>query len=178
MQRRKFILFLGSLVTLLAICAMGTPALAQAGSTGGSISKQDKSVSGGEEPSETRRVPRKKKSTSAVSPPSAHTSKASDQLAGRWQWNIKCPTKSFTGLMDLVQNGSTFTGNFGHTNIWDNGTISNGQFHGNKVTFDREYFGLDHVRLTYSRSARGAVMQGPHYNAGWGQCSIFARKND
>jgi hypothetical protein len=162
--------------------------LAQAGSIGGTIGKQRKSASGGEEITEPQQKTKKQQSRHSGEIKASSRREDSQEgtsrsikaplLAGSWRWDIKCPTASFTGQMNIVQDGSTFTGEFGHTNFWDNGTVSNGKFHGNTVTFDREYLGLDHVRLIYSRSTHGTIMKGPHYNAVWGQCSIFARKND
>jgi hypothetical protein len=49
MRQRKFPGVLGGAALLLVICAAGTEAFAQAGSTGGSIGKRDKSVSGVED---------------------------------------------------------------------------------------------------------------------------------
>jgi len=170
-----------AVIACIVLAAATAPAFAQAGSAGGSLGKTNKSASGGSEEAPAAKPQPRRSATKHASrgeDDGAPAAKSSGAIAGRWHWDIKCPSASFTGQFDIVQDGSTFTGEFGHTNFWDNGTVSNGKFHGNVVTFDREYMGTDHVRLIYSRTAHGAVMQGPHYNAFWGQCSIVARKDD
>lgn len=150
--------------------AVGTTVYAQAGSTGGTIGKQGKSASGSEE-SPRAVAPSQKRAARGESGGAKIASRAS--ITGHWHWDIKCPSANFTGHLDIVQSGGTFTGEFGHTNFWDNGTISNGRVSGGTVTFDREYLGTDHVLLHLS----GSVMQGPHDNAVWGHCLIYATKN-
>jgi hypothetical protein len=142
---------------------------AQAGSTGGTIGKQDKSTSGSQElPSLPKPSPKRAARGEGVRP--KIRSRAS--ITGRWHWDIKCPTANFVGILNIVQSGDTFAGEFGHTNFWDNGTVSNGRVSGDTVTFDREYYGTDHVVLHLS----GSVMQGPHDNATYGHCFIHSTK--
>jgi hypothetical protein len=157
--------------TLGAAIGAGGAVFAQSGSIGGTVGKQGKSISGGDETSEksTRLQPQMQRAAHEAAMPHA-------SISGRWHWDIKCPTANFTGLLNIVQTGNTFSGEFGHTNFWDNGTVSNGQVRGNLVTFDREYLGMDHVRLSLTNG--GSVMQGPHDNAVWGHCLIFAKKNN
>jgi hypothetical protein len=159
-----------AIILAAAIGAAGA-AFAQSGSIGGTVGKQGKSVSGGDDTAEKGTRPQLEMQRAPHEAAMPHVS-----INGRWHWDIKCPTANFTGLLDIVQTGNTFTGEFGHTNFWDNGTVSNGQVQGNLITFDREYFGMDHVRLSLTNG--GSVMQGPHDNAAWGHCLIFARKNN
>jgi hypothetical protein len=149
--------------------AVSSAAFAQAGSTGGTLGKQDKSASGSDE-SPGPAKPSQKRVARGDSASPKIVSRGS--ITGRWNWNIKCPSANFTGLLSIVQSGDTFTGEFGHTNFWDNGTISNGQVRGGAVTFDRDYYGVDHVVLHWS----GSVMQGPNDNATYGHCLIYATK--
>jgi hypothetical protein len=176
MARKLF----ASLICLSACSlALYSTANGQAGSIGGTVGKQDKSVSGGggeapaaSPPASTKRAGSRQ--TNAHSEDSENPKTATrGSIAGRWAWDIKCPSANFTGVLTVVQTGDTFTGEFGHTNFWDNGTISNGRVKGSSVTFDRDYLGVDHVGLTLS----GSVMQGPHDNPVWGHCYIHAAKS-
>jgi hypothetical protein len=153
---------------LLAALATRT-AFAQAGSTGGTIGKQDKSTSGSQELPSPPKPPRKR---AARGESAAQKMGSRAAISGRWHWDIKCPNANFVGILDIVQSGDTFTGEFGHTNFWDNGTVSNGRVTGDTVTFDREYYGTDHVVLHLS----GSVMQGPHDNSTFGHCFIHSTK--
>jgi hypothetical protein len=67
--------------SMLALLPAATTALAQAGSTGGTIGKQDKSVSGGEE----RTVP--KRSARPTGSRETHST-ACGKLAGVWSWFV------------------------------------------------------------------------------------------
>jgi hypothetical protein len=180
---------LGAALLAVAFAAPATSstAFAQAGSTGGTIGNTDKSVSGDLKPAEPLRRtvnqrPRQSVSEKASarredSPGVGAASRASSSIVGRWRWDIKCPSAAFTGFLEVAQNGGVYTGEFGHTNLFDNGTISNVQFDGKTVDFDRNYIGTEHLRLNYSRSGQGEIMQGPYNNPVWGQCSVYARKN-
>jgi hypothetical protein len=177
MNRRLIaVLLLSAAVPLMAL---NSSAHAQAGSTGGTIGKQDKSISGGGETTEER--PRHPSAKPAVSrnrePRERAAPRTRFSMTGHWHWDAKCEKGNFTGLFEIVQTADTFTLEFGHTNIYDNGTVTNGEVHGNVVTFDREYFGHDHVRLILTSSPQGMIMQGPHLNAAFGHCQLFAHKD-
>ena len=87
MRRGAFIGF-----TLLALSHLAfanvTAALAQAGSTGGTIGKQDKSISGGAEADEPRAARPAKRPSANPREKSSGASKNS--LIGRWQWHAQC----------------------------------------------------------------------------------------
>jgi hypothetical protein len=63
------------------VSANASSALAQAGSTGGTIGKQDKSVSGGNTPEESRPSTRKQKPHRSIA-----KSSSCGRIAGTWQW--------------------------------------------------------------------------------------------
>jgi hypothetical protein len=111
MQRRKFILFFGSLLTLLAICAMETPARVQAGSTGGTIGNQDKSVSGGNTPEASRPSSRNQKPHRSVA-----KSSSCGRAVGTWHW-------ANGATVVIKPNGSVSQSNFSGT--W---TCKEGQY--------------------------------------------------
>jgi hypothetical protein len=68
--------------------ANASSALAQAGSIGGSIGKQDKSISGGAEADRPRAAPLEKKPAANTRETPSGVSKNS--LIGRWQWHAQC----------------------------------------------------------------------------------------
>ena len=76
----------------------------------------------------------------------AATAENSGGLNGKWQWEATCERGDFHGVMEFVQNGSTFVGQFLETNFWDKGTISNGVIQGNHISFDRCLWGTDWTR--------------------------------
>jgi hypothetical protein len=174
MIKRSTQLAIAGVLAVFAALASASSALTQAGSTGGTIGKQGKSAAGGEEKTPIHHITvNHAKRDMRVS-----ASSKSLDLTGQWHWSAKCEKGGpFSGLFNLKQSGNVFTGTFGGTNFWDNGTLSNGKISGNHISFDREYFGLDHISLTVANTPSGMIMQGPHYNAGWGNCEILAKKN-
>jgi hypothetical protein len=68
--------------------ANASPALAQAGSTGGIIGKQDKSLSGSEEADRPGTAPLEKRPAANTRETPSRASKNS--LIGRWQWHAQC----------------------------------------------------------------------------------------
>lgn len=89
--------------------------IAQAGSTGGTIGKENRSMSGSEERRELHR------------PDAA--------LAGRWRWRSVCGTLKWSGEFEISQSSAhSFSGAF----LSDGpGTISNGNISGKQVSFTR-----------------------------------------
>jgi hypothetical protein len=107
-------LFVLAIATPIYFFAQANPsALAQAGSTGGTVGKQDKSVSGGEEPA----APKSQVHRSA-SAPAAGKSKSSGcgQVAGAY--------KGFSGIITVIKADGTSTLADGHQGNW---TCANGQ---------------------------------------------------
>lgn len=107
---------------------LGSAAFAQAGSTGGSVGKTDKSISGGG----AIATPAKPSDGDARSRtvPAPHTSTAS--VAGRWNWKADCKSGHYTAGFQITQgmlgeiNGSLFGDpvNGSITGHVSNGTIS------------------------------------------------------
>lgn len=102
---------------------LSLPALAQItpGSTGGTIGKTGKSVSGGEDA-----APPRESAATGIS------------VAGRWRWSASCQSGHYNGAFDLSQTGSgQFTGNFAGTGISDLGSITGGRLDGSVIFFTR-----------------------------------------
>jgi hypothetical protein len=96
---------------LLGLFAFGQQEVfAQAGSTGGSIGKQDKSISGGEEPAHLDRR------TNATPPhlrSSAPKRLTAASIEGSWDWEASCKGEQWQGGMTLHAVSVTgFTGEF------------------------------------------------------------------
>ena len=89
------------------------PAMAQAGSTGGTVGKQDKSVSGGEEPAAPKSQPHK-----SASAPAAEKSKSSGcgQVVGAY--------KGYSGIITVIKADGTATLATGQEGNW---TCASGQ---------------------------------------------------
>jgi hypothetical protein len=173
-----------ALVVSLAAFANGPPALAQAGSTGGTIGKQGKSISGGEEAAALHQSaapkPRQAKGRASADLGSRGAG-AGFSISGRWNWSAECQTGAvhYTGIIDFTQSGNQFVGSHSGTNMWDHGTIGNGRINGNRVSFDRTYAQYtDHITLTVSRSGRGLRMAGVlPTTAHSGRCEMSFMKN-
>ena len=106
-------------------------AFAQAGSTGGVIGKQDKSVSGGEDvaaPPAVKKSPRRPIEGGA-------SDRSSDvSVAGRWHYTADCVSGHWQGELDLAETSKgQFSGSF------DVGTITNVHVNGTSVTFTRTW---------------------------------------
>jgi hypothetical protein len=149
-------------VALSAAGASG--AFAQAGSTGGTIGKTDKSVSGGEEAAHPRESaepdsrptkPRERENRAA-------SSRSGASVAGQWRWTADCPNGHWNGAFAVteVSNGQ-FTGEYDAGA--GGGTISNGHVNGGSVSFTRTYvMGTQQWsgHLTSGHMA-GSLSQGP-----------------
>jgi hypothetical protein len=98
-----------------------------------------------------------------------------DILTGKWQWEATCERGSFHGVMEFVQKGNTFTGEFLNTNFWDKGTISNGVLRGNNISFDRT-FGLIAQHLSANLSGTNRTLGGPYDSPMFGKCYLRGRK--
>ena len=111
----------------------------------------------------------------AVPCDAAATAENSGGLNGKWQWEATCERGSFHGVMEFVQNGSTFVGQFLETNFWDKGTISNGAIQGNHISFDRSY-GVIVQHLASDLSSSLHEMSGPYDSAMFGKCTLRGKK--
>ena len=129
---------------LLKVCILGallaavaaSPAFAQAGSAGGTIGKQNKSISGGEE------QPARPKSVSRPRRAPAASAKASSGggVSGRWHWQAQCQQTFYQGEFEIgaVTDGH-FTGQF-FSDVA--GPISAGEIEGSRISFMRSVFGF------------------------------------
>jgi hypothetical protein len=117
------------MICLMALLAVDRGAFAQAGSTGGTIGKTDKSVSGGQEQSRQPQ-PAKKQTRRAAGP----------VLTGLWDWQCgNALSFPATGNLQLVEGSEgRLTGEF----ISDSGSFQGGKIsgsvHGNSVSFVRD----------------------------------------
>jgi hypothetical protein len=96
------------LLAIIIFFAGGSLAFGQAGSTGGMIGKQDKSISGGEEADRPRAAPHPKRAATNSSETSSGP--ACSRIVGTWSWGY--------GVTEMVfnQNGTvrqSITGNKG-----------------------------------------------------------------
>lgn len=126
------------LLATIIFFASASLALGQAGSTGGTIGKTDKSISGGQNaagpnpPTSSRSNGQRPVERGA----SAQSSEA--PVAGRWRWIADCAGQPWRGVFDLVETSrGHFNGNFAGTSWHDVGTITDGQVNGTSVTFTR-----------------------------------------
>ena len=118
----------------LFLTAQPQVTFAQAGSTGGVIGKQDKSVSGGEDAVEPRAPPKSRsKGQRPVDRDISGHSPVS--VAGPWRWIADCNNGHWEGRFDLVETSrGQFNGSFDPI-----GTISDGHINGTSVTFTRTW---------------------------------------
>lgn len=157
MRRCKLTLFLGATTVLLALCAVGAPALSQAGSAGGSIGKQGKSESGSEDsirpPAAGKRQMRRPHSTNS------NTLKRSSGVAGRWHWTARCQQSIYQGEFEIGQvSDGSFTGAF-FTDV--PGAISGGRINGSQISFIRSVLGFQQPwRGTFSGSQMSGSIGG------------------
>jgi hypothetical protein len=130
----------------IMLIAVSGPALAQAGSTGGTLGNTDKLISGDqEEPRREREEPRKKASPKEAS----HTVSAPSivSVAGRWNWTADCQSGHWSGAFTLSDPSSgQFTGTLDGTNMADIGTISGGEVSGGQISFTRTAVIVQHWR--------------------------------
>jgi hypothetical protein len=151
------------LAALIGVCKT---ALAQAGSTGGTIGKTDKSVSGGEEGPAPGVKNRK---STAVEVPS----KAS--ISGRWSWRGKCADDTeWSGDFDLVQSADGSVRGTCSTTQESCSTVS-GQVVGNKATLSvgwRVRTGTLSVTVAESRKSMSGWETSPYR----GRCTYEMRR--
>jgi hypothetical protein len=96
-------------------------------------------------------------------------------IHGKWQWEATCDKGSFHGVMEFVQQGSAFAGEFLNTNFWDKGTISNGVIRGNHISFDRTY-GFIEQHLAANLTDANRRLSGPYESSMFGKCILRGKK--
>lgn len=117
---------------LLALSVAWHNAHAQAGSTGGTVGKTDKSMSGDTEPAPPASKPTPSRS-SVAPPPAPRAGTAS--VAGRWHWTADCPSGHWEAGFQITEGmsgeikGSLFSDPV-------NGTVS-GQVSNGIISFTR-----------------------------------------
>jgi len=153
MRDRRTIRIGLAIVVMLTASATSNNAFAQGGNVGGTIAKEGKLLSGDQSAS-----PPARQSKGRPSKAGRVQSAAVRSLTGTWRWTGQCARYNdpYVGTVTFQQTGNSFSGTHGGTNMWDQGTISNGRIVGNRVSFQRK-FGqyTDDVSLTLSTSGRG-----------------------
>jgi hypothetical protein len=154
------------LCVMSALLAADRTVFAQAGSTGGVIGKQDKSISGGDETEKPR-------SPKTEDKPQHSRSKAArdggtkpvSTVSGRWRWQAACGIGGqWHGEFQIseISNGS-FTGSF-TSDLSESGKlgspvpqrITNGQISGDQISFAREAGGtVQHWSGTIAQASGG-----------------------
>jgi len=101
------------------------------GSTGGSIGKQDKSISG-DEVAPNRREPA---APARQRGRRENETRASSSVGGHWSWSCDCTSgNSFRGTFNLAQAGNTFSGTMMQPDR-ATGIVSDGRLSGGSVSF-------------------------------------------
>ncbi len=176
-----------ALAVMVSLAGDVRPGLAQ-GSAGGSIGKQNKSVSGSEEaqkprstrPRERSRAPARRQEATRPrrnQEPRVSAASSGASLTGTWRWSATCERgiRNYTGLVTLTQSGNTFTGTHGGTNIFDTGTITDGIIQGNQVRGTRIWGAyVDHVTLTLSGGRMSGTLPFSDHS---GRCEMSFVKN-
>jgi hypothetical protein len=123
-----------ALLSGILLASQQQGAFAQAGSTGGVIGKQDKSVSGGEDAAAPR------SSTKPLRRPvegGASDRSSEGSVTGRWRWISDCTGGRWEGEFDLAETaGGQISGSFAGTSWHDVGTIT-GHINGTSLSFTR-----------------------------------------
>lgn len=142
MRRAAVSTAIGLICGFAAALAADGMAFAQAGSTGGTLGKTDKSAGGNREAVEPATPPYaihpKKSGPAAGSGPQGAVS-----VAGRWKWTADCQNAGhFNGVFQLTQGMSgEFNGTNLQTNIHDVGTITDGHVSNGIISFIRNAVG-------------------------------------
>jgi hypothetical protein len=113
------------IICFIALLAADRIALAQAGSTGGTLGNTDKSASGGA-PAPARYGTEKTQGTVALA----------NRLKGSWQWRAVCGLLPASGVFEIRDlSGNRFSGEF----ISDfPGRLYGGTINGDRISFKRE----------------------------------------
>jgi hypothetical protein len=123
-MRRAFIGIALLALSLLAL-AYASSAFAQAGSTGGTIGKTEKSISGGEDTDRPRAAPLAKRPAAKEQETSSGGS--CGRIVGRWSWYLKL-TESVFDQNGTARNSGGATGNWTCAGAtiriaWNNGYV-------------------------------------------------------
>lgn len=124
-------------IVVLAIIFLtsGSLAFGQAGSTGGTLGKTGKSLSGEENPAEPSA--RTKSRTKSIDRDTS-SQPSGVSVTGRWRWSADCTVGHWQGEFDLAEaSRGRFNGSFAGTSVHDVGTISDGSVNGGSISFTR-----------------------------------------
>jgi hypothetical protein len=155
---------------LAALVVADGTAFAQAGSTGGTLGKTDKSASGGEE--ETRGG-RKSDNRNAAATPKT--------ISGKWSWRAKCANgDNYTGEFDFDQNADgTLSGNCSVITGSNSCGALSGHVAGKKATLRVLWKTvIDAHETTYELTvaADGQSMQGTEHAWLSGECTYQVKR--
>jgi hypothetical protein len=157
---------------LLALFALGQQenAFAQAGSTGGTIGKQDKSISGGDETDRPRAAPLEKRPAANTRETPSRASKNS--LIGRWQWHAQCTngTTWEAAFVATAADKETVALDF----IGAGGGTGTGVVTGNRVRLLRAYVGP--TQTWTATLSGGNRMNGEITSSQAGHCTFQASR--
>jgi outer membrane receptor protein involved in Fe transport len=148
-------------------------AFGQAGSTGGTIGKTGKSVSGGEEerPGDRKSGDRKAAATPAT-------------ISGKWSWRAKCEDGTFsTGEYDFDQDADgTLSGScriISRPALGSSCSALSGRVAGNKVTLTvrwHDLVGSHQNPYEFTIAAGGQSMQGTEHAQTSGECTYQVKR--
>ena len=125
----------------LALAMFAVPCIAQVqpGSTGGSIGKTEKSISGGESGEPDTSTKSRSKGQRPVDRGASNQS-PEVSAAGRWHWIAVCTSGRWQGEFDLAETSrGQISGSFAGTSWGDIGTITDGHINGNSIAFTRTW---------------------------------------
>jgi hypothetical protein len=156
------------LCVMSALLVADRTTFAQAGSTGGVIGKQDKSISGGAEADRPRAAPLEKR-------PAANTREtraSKNTLIGRWQWHAQCNngTTWEAAFVATAADKETVALDF----IGAGGGTGTGVVTGNRVRLLRAYVGP--TQTWTATLSGGNRMNGEITSSEAGHCSFQASR--
>ncbi|MGA8614182.1 MAG: hypothetical protein WB760_21400 [Xanthobacteraceae bacterium] len=126
MKTQLFVLTIASLIYCFA--QVYPPAMAQAGSTGGTVGKQDKSASGGNSPDSVPATRKQKPHQSVVNSQDDSSAKKANSSCGRivgtWKWGagfLVVIKRDGTAHHDFAGNGTWKCDDGQYVFVWSNG---------------------------------------------------------
>jgi hypothetical protein len=167
------------LLAILMLLAGGSLALGQAGSTGGTIGKTDKSVSGETAPEKKTQTKSRSKGQGPIDKEDQPSSKQNlvTAVIGSWNWEGSCESGGSWqgGIILEPASGNNFTGRFDKGHI---GTLV-GTVNGNSISFDRSvYWVKQHWTAVISGSGRTKLrMSGTFSDPSHTGCRFSATKS-
>jgi hypothetical protein len=170
---RKSIVISAGIVTCSMAILLGAnrTALAQAGSTGGTIGKTDKSTSGGEDESPGRRKSGHRQAASA-----SVSASTPSTISGRWSWRTKCNSDTiWTGEFDFDQSASGAVSGSCRliSGPGENCGALSGHVAGNRMSLTIPWGShSNHAEFTIA----GQSMQGTEQSAANGECRYQVRR--